>query len=253
MMTFLQDCILVGGTIIGALLFMVGLNLLWPWEMRRIHNDLIGWQLSVLGTTYAVILGFMLYTVWTNFVAADLNVDLEADALVNVYSLAAGLPDPQRTQMQNLARDYAETALSQDWPQMLRAKEPGGTVQLNAEMWKTLMSVKSASPNEIIAEDHALSELSALTQHRRTRLLQSTSRLPTVLWCVLLVGGTLTIISSCMFGSASVKLHGLQVFAFSLLIALCLVAVADINRPFQGRIHISNYPFRRAQVNMLER
>ena len=32
---------------------------------RRTYNDIIGWQVSVLGTTYAVILGFMLYTVWS--------------------------------------------------------------------------------------------------------------------------------------------------------------------------------------------
>ena len=38
---------------------------------------LMGWQLSVLGTTYAVILGFMLYTVWTDLGVANLNVDLK--------------------------------------------------------------------------------------------------------------------------------------------------------------------------------
>ena len=66
------------------------------------HNDLIGWQLSVLGTTYAVIVGFMLYTVWINFGAADLNADAEANSLVNVYRLSYGLArgtrgKPQRT------------------------------------------------------------------------------------------------------------------------------------------------------------
>jgi len=253
MLTYFQDCVLVAGTVLGAFLFMAILNRLWPWEKRRSHNDLIGWQLSVLGTTYAVILGFMLYTVWTSFGAADLNVDLEANALVNIYSLADGLPDPQREEMKTLARSYAEMAVARDWPQMLVAEEPQGTIQINAGMWKTLMSVKSASPNEITAEDHALYELSALTEHRRTRLLQNASRLPGVLWWVLGAGGILTILSSCMFGSESVKLHALQVFAFSLLISLCLVAVADINRPFQGEVHVGDYAFRRAQQNMLER
>jgi hypothetical protein len=37
-----------------SLLFMVGLNRLWPVEKRHTENDLIGWQLNVLGTTYAV-------------------------------------------------------------------------------------------------------------------------------------------------------------------------------------------------------
>lgn len=61
--------------------------------------------------------------------------------------------------------------------------------------------------SEITAEDHALSELSTLTQHRRARLLQSTSGLPGIFWCVLLVGGILTLVSVSMFGSANPKLH----------------------------------------------
>ena len=112
------------------------------------------------------------------------------------------------------------------------------------------MSIKTASPAELTAQDHALTELSALTEHRRTRILQSTSRLPAVLWCVLIVGGALTVASACLFGSGNWVLHGLQVFAFALLIALGLVAIAQINRPFQGSVRVSNYAFLRAQENM---
>jgi hypothetical protein len=42
----------------------------------------------------------------------------------------------------------------------------------------------------------------------------------------------------------------MQVFSFSLLIALVLVAIADINRPFQGSVHVSDAAFHRAQQNM---
>jgi hypothetical protein len=55
-----------------------------------------------------------------------------------------------------------------------------------------------------------------------------------------------------MFGSDSTWLHGLQVFAFSLLIGLVLVAIADIDRPFQGSVHVQDSAFRRAQTNMKE-
>jgi hypothetical protein len=251
MLSTTQSILLPICAVIAALLFMAAVNWIWPWEKRREHNDQIGWQLSVLGTTYAVILGFMLYAVWTNFAAAEANVDLEANALVNVYRLAEGLPDQQRVQLQKLTVGYADAVINQDWPQMVANQVPKETMQINGDMWKTLMSVKgAASPAEITAEDHALYELSALTEHRRTRILQSESRLPTVLWWVLLVGGGVTVASSCLFGSANKGLHALQVFAFSLLIALALVAIADIHRPFQGAIHVSDYPFVRAQENM---
>jgi len=247
MLSFFQDFVLVIMTVAGALVFMTGLNRAWPAEKRRNHNELIGWQLSILGTTYAVILGFMMYTVWTDFGAADANVDQEASALSNVYALAAGLPEPQRSQMKNLARSYADAAINVDWPEMEQGHTPRATVDINDRMWTTLMSLQSNSPTEVMAEDHSLSELSALTAHRRMRLLQSEGRLPGVLWCVLLVGGALTIVSSSMFGSESPRLHAWQVFAFSLLIALALVAIANINRPFQGSVRIDDLAFERVQ------
>jgi hypothetical protein len=245
-----QNLIVVILTVTASMLFRWGLNRLWPWERRQDHNDLIGWQLSILGTTYAVILGFMLYTVWTDFGAANLNADNEASALGNVYRLAEGLPDPQRVQIEALARSYAEAVINQDWPQMAADQMPEASNRVNQDMWKTLMSVKTASPAEIIAEDHTISELRALSEHRRIRLLQNAFRLPVVLWLVLIVGGMVTIASASMFGSANTGLHAIQVFAFSLLLALVLVAVADIARPFQGGVHVSDIAFRRAQQNM---
>jgi hypothetical protein len=160
------------------------------------------------------------------------------------------LPDQQRKQIESLAHQYAETVINDDWPVMQAGQIPNQSQQLNTQMWEALMSVKAASPNELTAEDHALYELSALTEHRRTRLLQSESKLPTVLWFVLIVGGAVTVASSCLLGSANKTLHTLQVFAFSLLISLGLVAIADIHRPFQGAVHVSKYPFTRAQQNM---
>lgn len=250
MLTFPQNVVLLFSTIIASTIFVAVLNRFWPREKRVIHNDLIGWQLGILGTTYAVILGFMLYTVWTNFSDATLNVDLEADALRNVYALAEGLPPEQRVELQKQCRDYADVVLTRDWPAMGHQQTPEESNLINRAMWKTLMSVKTASPSEIVAEDHALSELSSLTEHRRTRLLQSAYVLPHIFWAVLLVGGLVTIASASLFGSANPALHTIQVFFFTIFITLVLLAIADVNLPFRGWVHVSNYAFIRAQENM---
>ncbi len=250
MLTLTQNITILIVMITGSMLFMAALNRIWPREKRQAHNDLIGWQLNILGTTYAVILGFMLYTVWTDFGSAIFNVDLEASALRNVYRLAEGLPEQQRMQLQSQARSYANAVINRDWPEMAHDQIPEESHDINQAMWKTLMSVKLATPSEITAEDHALSELSTLTEHRRTRLLQSAYHLPTIFWGVLLIGGFLTIASASMFGSANITLHSLQVFSFTLLITLVLLAIADVNLPFRGWVHVSNYAFIRAQENM---
>ena len=253
MLSLTSNIVVLVVSISVSMLCMALLNRIWPCERRHHGDDLIGWQLSVLGTTYAVILGFMLYTVWMGFGAANLNADLEASALRNVYRLAAGLPKSQSNELQAETIAYARAVIKDDWPAMQAGHLPEESHEINESMWGTLMAVKSASVSENTAEDHALSELSALTTYRRTRLIQSTSHLPVIFWCVLFAGGILTLISVLMFGSSNARFHALQVFSITLLITLSMLAIADVNQPFRGCVHVSNYPFVRAQENMSTR
>src|SRR3984957_3891082 len=117
-------------------------------------------------------------------------------------------------------------------------------------MRRFLSSVPEASKSAGLAQDHAMTELSTMTTCRRTRLLENALSLPTGLWFVLIVGGVLTIVSSCMFGSQNRFLHGVQVAFFSLMIGLALLAIADINKPFRGSVHVSDHAFVRALENM---
>jgi len=250
MKTVSQNLFVIAAAVIVSMLFMIGLNQMWPWDKRRNYNDLIGSQLSILGTTYAVILGFMLFAVWSAYREADLNAALEANALVEIYHLAGGLPEPQHAQLQDSARSYADAVLNRDWPQMAASEELTQSSEIDAKMWKTATSVRPNSEAEQTTQDHVLSELTALTAHRFTRVLQSTTRLPSVLWAVLLVGGTLTIVSACMFGSENRKLQALQVFSLALLVSLSLVAIADIHRPFHGVIRVRNSAFQQARQSM---
>lgn len=252
MLDTIQNIALIIVSVACSLLFMAAVNHYWAAEKRRVHNDLIGWQLSVLGTTYAVILGFMLYTVWTDFGSAELNADAEANSLVNLYRLADGLEPALGAKLKVLTRAYGDAVVDHEWGEMAVNTLPAETRGIAEQMWKTLTSAKGASPTEITAEDHALDQLSNLAAYRRIRLVESAARIPGVLWFVLLVGGAVTIASTCLFGAANGVLHLVQVAAFSLLISLVLAAIADINRPFQGSVHVSDYAFRRAQLDMKE-
>jgi len=253
MVTVGQNVLVVMGAVIASLLFMEILNRVWHPDQRRTYNDIIGWQVSVLGTTYAVILGFMLYTVWSIYREAVVNVDREANAVVDVYRLADGFPEPQRTQVKTLARSYADAVVNRDWPEMKKGEEPTQSADISTEMWKTAISIRPTSPGEVVAQEDTLSELRSLSQYRLARLMESNTRLPTVLWCVLLAGGILTIVATCTFSTGSIKLHTLHIVSLSLLVSLALVAIADIHRPFRGLVHVDDNAFQQAQHNMQAR
>jgi uncharacterized membrane protein HdeD (DUF308 family) len=246
MLNLAENLLMVVAVVGLSVVLFVVMDRVWAWDMRHQHNDVTGWQLGILGTTYAVILGFMLYAVWTEFDAATQNVELEANGLVNVYRLADGLPQATRDEVQRLTKSYASAAIEKDWPAMERGELPNDTGEMSWKLSRALIAAAGSSRSENLAQDHAITEADAVSNYRRTRLLESTSSLPAVLWFVLMVGGILTIVSSCMFGSQNRFLHGLQVGFFSLLVALVLLAIADINKPFRGSVHVGNDAFVRA-------
>jgi hypothetical protein len=250
MLSSIENALVVIASVAVSLLFMKFLNRKWPGETRRAHNDLIGWQLSVVGTTYAVIIGFMLYTVWVSYGNADWNVGQEANALVNVFRQAAGLPSNEGRQLRALALAYADAVVHQEWAEMNAGKLPDESDRICNKMWALLEQTPTTNPGEVGAKNHILTEISSLTGYRHTRLVECESHIPGILWWVLLVGAAITIASACMFGAASPMLHLVQVGLFSFLIALILVAIADINRPFQGGVHVDDFAFRRAAVAM---
>ncbi len=253
MLDYLQDAVIILGATGSALLFWWVVQRIWPKELRRTHNDLIGWQLSILGTTYAVIIGFMLYAVWTNFELADVNAENEANCLVNLYKLADGMPPPQRMKVQALAKDYVDAVLNHDWPNMDQGKQDfSDSHKAMSSMWTELLPVEANTSSYSILYDHALTELREMTEHRRLRELESMSHLPGILWVVLVAGAAITIMSSCMFGAENAMLHALQVVSLTVLLTLVLVAVADINRPFQGQVHVEPQGFIRAWITMHE-
>ena len=73
MLDVYQSAAIVIAVVAGSVAFLGLLQRIWPADERRLHNELIGWQVTVLGTTYAVIVGFMLYAVWTGFEVAEDN------------------------------------------------------------------------------------------------------------------------------------------------------------------------------------
>jgi hypothetical protein len=66
------------------------------------------------------------------------------------------------------------------------------------------------------------------------------------LWAILISGGIITVISACFFGVANFRIHLLQVFMLSFLISLVLVAIANIDRPYQGPVRVTPEGFRYA-------
>jgi hypothetical protein len=66
------------------------------------------------------------------------------------------------------------------------------------------------------------------------------------LWTVLIAGGIITVAASCFFGVPNFRFHLLQVLVLTFLISLVLVAIAGLDRPYQGQVKVEPLGFRYA-------
>jgi hypothetical protein len=257
----MQSIFVVLGTVLLSLIFLTVLRWIWPAERRSEHNDVIGWQISVLGTTYAVILAFMLWNVWSNFQTARINAEVEANDLVNLYRIAGGLGAEESTPLQALCREYAAVMINEEWPAMAQEQITPHSFNVTQKMWDVLARAHSrgdASASNSASQDsfqqvkyeQAFNALTQMSEHRRLRQLESRLKLPGILWTVLVVGGILVIGSACLFGCQSYTLHFLHVFVLATLLSLVLVSVAEIGRPFQGPVRVHSDAFIFAQETM---
>jgi hypothetical protein len=78
-----------------------------PVPLLQAHYGATDAIYAALYVMFGISLGFSLFLVWQQFEDARLTVEAEAAALQRIYWLAEDFPDPQRSDVQELAVSYA--------------------------------------------------------------------------------------------------------------------------------------------------
>ncbi len=243
MFTQLTTIIAVVTSVFLTLVLLFLLRRRWAPSKLREANDATVFYMTVSGTIYAVIVAFMLSSVWEAFEDVRVNAVSEANALVSVSRLAGGITDPSRAQIQDLTRTYAEAMISEEWPAMEREGVSGRAVECVEQLWRTVMQIQPATPSEQVVYNRLLSEFTKMVEYIKVRLIQNRSRLPGVLWFVLILGGVVTVGISCLLGVENPRLHAMYIVALTCLVSLTLVAIAEIDHPFDGQERVSPESF----------
>lgn len=211
-------------------------------KRRKAANDLTGPIVGLIGTTYAVLLAFLLASLWNYYQQAKINAQLEAADLVNIFRVAKQFPDPERKRIEDLAHRYANVVLNIEWPEMMNGKAPHGGGPIINDLW-TISEHATTAGGQSLAMAELMSSLSSLTQHRGVRVMQSDEGLPAIMWAVLVGGAVVTILASCLFEVENFGFHLLQITLLSFLLSLVLVTIASVDRPYQGGVRVSSDGF----------
>lgn len=236
-------------TILVALLLTLGVVVLIRRSRRfaamRGTTDVEGFYVTAVAALYGIVVAFAVFVVWSRYYEAVETVHQEADALGDLYRLAAELPPPISDRLQTACLDYASYVVDVEWPRMQRNDEITRPVAVVEEMWTLINSMNPDTITDSVLRDHILSSFIQLTNLRRGRLLQSRTGLPVVIYILLIFGALITVAIASVFATDDFRSHAIKAGALATLIALLLFTIYSLHRPFQGPERVSPDAFER--------
>jgi len=208
-----------------------------------VHHDVAGYLLSVVGTLYAVVLGFLVVDAMHNFQEARVNVEQEGNSLHNIFHLSEAWPTPACQKIQGLCVKYAQVMINEEWKTMQNGQPCENAHKTMVALWRACSQFQPKTPAEQCVQGTLLSQMNELTSARHSRLVSAAPTYDRLVWVVLFVGGIVTIAFTYLFGVAELRTQIIMTVMVAVVLSLNLGLVAMFDYPFSGDLTVSNQPF----------
>jgi hypothetical protein len=233
----------IAGSIFVSLLGMWIVRRSAPYEIMEGHKEMAGFIYGILGTIYAVILGFSVVVLWEEIRDAEAIADREASQLSDLHRLAQGLPAGQTHAFAESLKKYCKLVVDDEWPLMNRKESSPKAHDQLLEIWRESRGFDPQTERERIIFGKIVDTLTNLDDARRGRLLAARTSLPGPLWFSLVMGAVITIGFSYLFGLKNAIAHTVITILLAASIGLGLFLIVALDRPFSGGLGVSPEAF----------
>jgi len=210
------------------------------WRQRRAEHE----KETPVGAIAAAILGLLAFLVAFTFGMAASRFETrrglvldEANAIGTTYLRAALVPDPHRTEIRTLLREYVDLRLG--------GVEPGMAVpalarseKLQGQLWAQAVSVAEKKPTPITGLFiQSLNEVIDL--HAKRVTLGMRNRIPITIWGALYFTAILAMVGVGYHEGLVSTTRTLATLVLVVTFAGVLGLLADLDRPQEGLIRVS--------------
>jgi hypothetical protein len=220
-----------------------------PDHARRAHDGLA----VVIGFA-GLILAFSLVQEQINFRNLEAQAGTEANNLAQLDRLLVRYGSLGDDALRLSLREYANSIVSDEWPQLSKSRVSGRTTRLLRELTQDLSALDPEPGRQSLIYPEMVKKIDELTLARETRLVAAINiRLAPIFWesivFLLLILLILAALSESTFSLSAALALGCQGFAVTLLVALVFV----FDRPFRGRTSVSPQPITKVIAEMQNR
>ena len=191
---------------------------------------------SAAGAGLAVILAFVIFTVFSSYENGRNAAGEEAVAAQQMFQTSGFFPD-SADELRGEVICYSRSVVHDDWPAMQHDEESPVTQAWADALYATIQQADVRGNRGGAALEHWLQLGEDRQEARRTRIAESQPFVPKFVWLVLTLMVVVVVAFQCLFADPSATAFGQSVamasMAATLFAALTLIWVLD--RPFNDR------------------
>ena len=192
----------------------------------------------VVGTSFAVLLAFLMLAAFQTYNGAKAGAGAEADALLDMTRTAALFPSAERDQLRSDLVCYGRAVVDDEWPAMRNGGASpivdGWVAAYRAEVGRlTVGSLRAQA-----ALEDLLAQADTRTTGRQQRLSEATPTVPTPLWLGLVFVGCVAVALQVAMADPAepLRVQGLQIGGVAAVVATGLLIINFLDHPYTTHI-----------------
>ena len=193
-------------------------------------NEIVVNYLQVISAIYAIIVGFVLYVVWNQFVEMEKTIGKEAGQLQAIRRLSSLIGDDEEQAVRWAVSDYIQETVKNG--------------EEEEEAWKKLYlttNIGKQNLNEMqrLAFSDILDKLEQVIEYRNERIAIEKSKIPWPLWLILGIVTISLLVPFCLLSVESLGIHLFLTESSVISSIFILSLIFDLNHPTAGTFNVS--------------
>jgi hypothetical protein len=224
---------------------------LGKWRLRRDHE-----KDAAAGATVGITLGLLAFTLAFTFAMAAERFDArrgmvleEANAIGTTYLRALMLPAPAASEVRGLLRQYVDARLVPAAQPEELAKVVARSEELQTLIWQQAVAAAALQPDSVMTGLFITSLNEVIDAHAK-RLVAVRNRIPAAIWLFLFLTAGLGMASMGYHTGLSGSHRTVAVIFLTLAFSGALTLIADLDRPREGFLQVSQQAMLDLQASM---
>lgn len=226
--------------ILTTAVILLAVELGYRWARHKHRSDVekeapIGMMVGALLGLVAFLLAFTFGLASDRYNDRRIKLLAEVNAIQTNYLRADLIPEPHRTDVRQVLRNYVEERLQ--WTHAVKTVRAESAEKLLGQLWQHAAAAGKNSSDVIALFVDSANRVIDL--HEERLMLRERSHIPSMFWIMLYLIAVISLAATGYYGGVAGTARSPVMIAVAVSFALVITMIADIDRPGEGLINVS--------------